>query len=68
VTLRFSTRSHVFSMSLAVVSFLLLFALPNETQYSGWVYAPMGPIQGWNGFKAGAADAALPTNASTPPE
>lgn len=59
LTLRFSTRSHLLSMSLAVLSLILLFAMPGDSQYSGWVYALMGPVHGWNGWAAGKAQTKL---------
>jgi hypothetical protein len=59
LTLKFSLRSHLLSMSLAVASFALLWGFPSESQYSGWVYALMGPLHGWNGYQAGAAHDAL---------
>lgn len=66
LTLRFSTRSHLISASLAVVSLLLLLAgrFVPDPQFSGWVYALMGPLHGWNGYKGGAAQDALRKQAS----
>ena len=68
LTLRFSLRSHVLSMSLAIASFALMFGIPNDVQFSGWVYALMGPVHAWNGFKAGAAQDALRKGALPPAE
>jgi uncharacterized membrane protein len=57
--LRFRSRSHVISASLAVVSLLLLLLIPGDSQYAGWVYALMGPAHAWNGSRAGRAETRL---------
>jgi uncharacterized membrane protein len=67
LTLRFSIRSHLISMSLAVLSLILLFAIPSDSQYSGWVYALMGPAHGWNGYLAGKAQTRLQAHDTSSP-
>jgi uncharacterized membrane protein len=59
VVLRFGLRSHVLSAGLAAVSLLLVWVLPNQTAYAGIVYALMGPLHGWNGYRSGRAQAAV---------
>jgi uncharacterized membrane protein len=67
VQLRFSTRSHVISAGLAVVSILLALVLP-----MGWMWVPgvlyglMGPLHTWNGFSMHRAITALETPAPAP--
>jgi uncharacterized membrane protein len=59
VTLRFSTYAHVISMSLAVVSLAMLFALPKYPAIAGLLFALMGPLHAWNGYAAHKAHDAL---------
>lgn len=68
MTLRYSTRSHLISMSIAMVSLALAFLFPRDSQYSGWIYALMGPAHGWNGFRAGKAQEALAKDSAPPKE
>jgi len=52
VTLRFNKRAHHISMWLALVSLGLAFSLPEDwIAISGILYALMGPLHTWNGFK-----------------
>jgi len=59
VVLQFSKRAHVLSAGLGGVSLLLVLLLPHETFWAGIVYALMGPLHAWNGFKGGAAQARI---------
>lgn len=68
LTLRFSTRSHILSASLAVASFALLFILPNQPVWAGVIYSLMGPVHGWNGYRNAAAHQALEKRKSAPAE
>ena len=65
VVLKYSLRSHLISLGLAVVSLILVAAMPSMTAFAGIVYALMGPLHGWNGHMGGKAQAALATNAET---
>jgi len=67
LTLRFSTRAHVFSASIAIASLVLLVVV-NQSMYAGIVYGLMGPLHAWNGFKGGAAQEALKKKLSAPAE
>lgn len=57
--LRFSMRAHMFSVLLAVASLVLVWALPSRPAYAGIIYCLMGPLHGWNGYKAGVAQERL---------
>ncbi len=59
LTLKFGMRAHLLSVALAVVSCVLIFALPDRPQYGGWIYLLMGPAHGWNGSRLGRAKRAL---------
>jgi hypothetical protein len=59
LTLRFSTRAHLLSMSLAVVSVAMLIVLPQHPAFAGMLFGLMGPLHAWNGYKAHAAHDAL---------
>lgn len=59
VVLRYSTRAHMLSAGLAVVSLLLIWLFPSETAFAGIIYALMGPLHGWNGYRGGAEQARL---------
>jgi len=52
VTLHFGKRAHAISMTLALVSLVLAYALPpNWAGISGMLYALMGPLHAWNGVR-----------------
>jgi uncharacterized membrane protein len=68
LTLRFSTRAHVLSMSVAVASLAMLFILPNQSMWAGIIYSVMGPIHAWNGYRNAAAHEALAKRESAPAE
>lgn len=57
VTLRFGARGHMISTGLGVVSLILVWLIPHQTAYAGMIYGLMGPLHGWNGYKAGRAKA-----------
>ena len=57
--LQFRARSHGISAGIAVVSLLILAAVPDQAMWAGIIYGSMGPLHAWNGFKAGAAQAKL---------
>lgn len=59
VVLLFSKRAHMLSASLAVISLLLVWLMPRQTAYAGLVYALMGPLHGWNGYRGGAEQARI---------
>jgi uncharacterized membrane protein len=52
--LYYSTRSHLISAGIAVISLLIL-AVGMEPMWAGLIYALMGPVHGVNGFLAGRA-------------
>jgi len=55
----YRARSHGISAGIAVVSLILLAALPSQSMWAGIIYASMGPLHAWNGYRAGAAQARL---------
>ena len=57
--LKFAIRSHALSTGLAVVSIAIVYLLPQYPAFSGLIYFMMGPLQGWNGYMAGKANAQL---------
>ncbi len=59
VALRFGARGHIISVSLGLVSLVLVWLIPQQTAFAGMVYGLMGPLHGWNGHKAGKAQATL---------
>jgi uncharacterized membrane protein len=60
VTLRFKTRAHTISTLLAVASLALsAFLPPRWTFLGGIIYALMGPLHAWNGYRARAAHEGL---------
>jgi uncharacterized membrane protein len=63
--LRFSLRSHIISVSIAVLSLLLL-AVGIDSMWAGLIYAAMGPVHAWNGFQAGKAHEQLAHAAVAP--
>jgi uncharacterized membrane protein len=67
-SLRFGMRSQLLSTGIAVASILLLFAIPRDSQYAGWIYFLMGPLHAWNGYSARAAKDEIRKRASAPPE
>ena len=56
LSLKFRTRAHTFSVLLAVASLILI---PFHPGFSGMIYGLMGPLHGWNGYKAGVAQEKL---------
>ena len=65
--LKFGARSHGLSAGIAAVS-LVLVALPIPSMWSGLIYCLMGPVHGWNGYRAGRAQARLRARISAPAE
>jgi hypothetical protein len=59
VQLKYRARSHGISAGIAVVSLLMLAVAPNLAMFAGMIYALMGPLHAWNGFRGGAAQAKL---------
>ena len=59
VQLKYRARGHGISALLAVVSLGLVFAVPQCPAFAGIIYSLMGPLHGWNGYRAGAAQAKL---------
>jgi len=57
VVLFYSKRAHFLSAGLAVASLALVWLLPAQTAWSGLIYALMGPLHGWNGYRSGVAQA-----------
>jgi uncharacterized membrane protein len=53
--LKYRIRSHAISAGIAVVSLLLLAVAPRQAMWAGIIYGSMGPLHGWNGYKAGQA-------------
>lgn len=68
LTLRFGVRGHLISTGLGVVSLILVWLIPHQTAYAGMIYGLMGPLHGWNGYRAGRAKAALSAAPGTPHE
>ncbi len=68
LTLRYSLGSHIISGSLAVLSILLIVAVPDAPQFGGWIYILMGPLHGWNGARHGRAQRTLAMATSAPAE
>jgi uncharacterized membrane protein len=66
MTLRFSTRAHLISMSMGVVSMAIAYANPRWSGIAGMIYGLMGPLHAWNGYQAGKAHAGLTRAASVP--
>jgi hypothetical protein len=60
VTLRFNQRAHIITMLLSLTSLGLAFGLPSDwVAISGVLYALMGPLHAWNGFRMHRALEAL---------
>lgn len=59
VILLFSRRAHMLSAGLAVVSLALVWLMPSQTAWAGIVYALMGPLHGWNGYRGGLEQARI---------
>lgn len=58
VTLRFKTRAHLISMTLGVVSVGLALVIADRWMWlPGVLYGLMGPLHGWNGYRAARAHA-----------
>jgi uncharacterized membrane protein len=55
MTLRYSTRAHVISMSMGLVSMAIALANPRWSGIAGMIYGLMGPLHAWNGYQAGKA-------------
>jgi uncharacterized membrane protein len=59
-TLRYKKRAHLMSTGLAVVSLALAAVIADELMWiPGVMYGLMGPLHGWNGFRAAKAHARL---------
>jgi hypothetical protein len=41
------------------VSLILVALLPHQTAWAGIIYALMGPLHGWNGYRGGQAQARI---------
>jgi uncharacterized membrane protein len=54
-TLRFSMQAHMLSTALGVVSLAIVVVRPNWAAIAGMLYALMGPLHAWNGYRAGVA-------------
>jgi uncharacterized membrane protein len=61
IALRFSTRAHVISASLAIVSLILAFSHAGLAAPAGMLYMLMGPLHAWNGYQSGKALSAYAT-------
>lgn len=59
VVLTYSSRAHMVSAGLGVVSLVLVWLMPRQTAWAGIVYALMGPLHGWNGYQGGRAQARM---------
>jgi len=59
LSLRFGWWSHAISAALGVVSLVVVLIEPGLAFVAGIMFALMGPLQGWNGYRAGKAQAAL---------
>jgi uncharacterized membrane protein len=59
LTLAYSTRAHVLSAGVGLVSIAIALAFPRHSQFAGWIYGLMGPLHGVNGHLAGRAHADL---------
>lgn len=55
IQLKFATRAHLLSFSLAVASLIMLAVMPQQSAFAGLIYALMGPLHGWNGYMGGRA-------------
>jgi len=61
VSMTFGIRSHAISLSIGLLSIALVFLFPGAPALAGLVYFLMGPLHGWNGYKAARAQAVLHT-------
>ncbi len=59
LTLAYSSRAHVLSVAVGLLSIGLALAFPRQSGYAGWIYGLMGPLHGANGYLAGRAHADL---------
>ena len=60
LTLRFKTRAHLISMTLGLVSVGLAMVVREHWMWlPGVLYGLMGPLHGWNGYRAARAQARL---------
>lgn len=59
LTLVYSSRAHLLSAGVGLLSIGLALAFPRHSQYAGWIYGLMGPLHGVNGHLAGRAHAEL---------
>ena len=59
VTLRYSTRAHLISMSIGLASIALVLVNRRWSGFAGMIYVLMGPLHAWNGYQAGKAQAQL---------
>jgi hypothetical protein len=55
--MRYGMRAHTISMAIGLTSLVMAVLLP--AAFAGLIYFLMGPLHGWNGYKAGKAKAAL---------
>ncbi len=61
LTLRYSTRAHLISMSIGLVSILIAMIDAKLAWLAGVIYGAMGPLHGLNGYFAGRALTAMET-------
>lgn len=66
--MRFARRSHLISMSIGVLSMAIVAIDPRWSAWSGLIYVMMGPLHGWNGYRAGSTLSAFDAKAGTPAE
>ena len=59
VVLQYTRRAHMLSAGLAVASLILVWLIPHQSFWAGIIYALMGPLHAWNGFRGGAAQARI---------
>jgi uncharacterized membrane protein len=69
INLRHGLRAHGISTSLGVISIALASVLPPQwLALAGLLYGLMGPLHAWNGYRNGAALAALDKQRTAPAE
>ena len=66
--LRYRAQSHGISAGIAVLSLILVFAVPSQSMWAGIVYSLMGPLHAWNGHAAGRAQEQLRKMSLAPAE
>ncbi len=57
VSMNFGIRSHTISLSIGLLSVALVLLFPGAPAFAGLIYFLMGPLHGWNGYKAARAQA-----------